>query len=63
MSARDTVTFYLHPKLRRQAENGNQNFIAKVSEVLEGAGLKVAFDSMIRQRGCVRWRAWGEASF
>lgn len=45
MSARDTVTFYLHPKLRRQAENGNQNFIVKVSEVLEGAGLKVAFDS------------------
>lgn len=45
MSARDTVTFYLHPKLRRQAENGNQNFIGKVTEVLEAAGLTVAFDS------------------
>lgn len=45
MSARNTVTFYLHPKLSRQAENGSQNFIAKVTEVLEGAGLKVAFDS------------------
>ena len=45
MSARETVTFYLHPRLRRQAENGNQNFIAKVSEVLDAAGLNVAFDS------------------
>ena len=45
MSARDTVTFYLHPKLRRQAENGNHNFISKVSEVLEAAGMTVAFDS------------------
>ena len=44
MSARDTVTFYLHPQLRKQAERGNHNFIQKVSEVLTGAGLKVAFD-------------------
>ena len=45
MNARDTVTFHLHPKLRRQAENANHNFIATVSEVLEAAGLVVAFDS------------------
>ena len=45
MSARETVTFYLPPQLRRQAENGNQNFIAKVSEVLQAAGQTVAFDS------------------
>ena len=44
MSARDTVTFYLHSKLRRQAENGNHNFIAQVSRVIEAAGLSVAFD-------------------
>ncbi|MEO1641579.1 MAG: hypothetical protein AAFU41_20310, partial [Pseudomonadota bacterium] len=44
MSARDTVTFYLHPQLRAQAERGNHNFIAKVSEVLKEAGLTVAFD-------------------
>jgi len=44
MSARNTVTFYLHPQLRRQAERGNHNFIAKVSEVLIEAGMQVAFD-------------------
>ncbi|MEL7181148.1 MAG: hypothetical protein AAFN63_15060, partial [Pseudomonadota bacterium] len=45
MSARDTVTFYLPPQLRKQAERGNHNFIGKVGEVLIGAGLQVAFDS------------------
>ncbi|MEJ8562267.1 hypothetical protein QTO30_14225 [Yoonia sp. GPGPB17] len=44
MSARDTVTFYLPPQLRKQAERGNQNFIKKVAEVLSEAGLTVAFD-------------------
>lgn len=44
MSARETVTFYLHPMLRKQAERGNHNFINKVSEVLQEAGLSVAFD-------------------
>ena len=44
MSARETVTFYLHSKLRKQAERGNHNFIKKVSEVLSEAGLEVAFD-------------------
>lgn len=44
MSDENTVTFYLHAKLRRQAEAGQHNFIAKVSEVLTGAGLQVAFD-------------------
>jgi len=44
MSARDTVTFYLHPKMRRQAENGNHNFINKVVDVLQAADLSVAFD-------------------
>lgn len=45
MSARDTVTFYLPPQLRKQAERGNHNFIKKVAEVLIGAGLSVAFDN------------------
>ena len=44
MRARDTVTFYLHPQLRKQAERGNHNFIKKVGEVLADAGLQVAFD-------------------
>ena len=44
MSAKDTVTFYLHPKLRKQAERGNHNFINLVSVVLADAGLQVAFD-------------------
>ncbi|PJI85884.1 capsular polysaccharide biosynthesis protein [Yoonia maricola] len=44
MNARDTVTFYLPPHLRKQAERGNHNFISKVSEVLTSAGLIVAFD-------------------
>ncbi len=38
MSARDTVTFYLPPQLRKQAERGNHNFIKKVGEVLTGCG-------------------------
>lgn len=45
MSAENTVTFYLHPKLRRQAERGNHNFIKKVSDVLTSSGLDVAFDA------------------
>ncbi len=44
MAASDTVTFYLHPQLRNQAERGNHNFINKVSEVLDEADLTVAFD-------------------
>jgi len=44
MSASDTVTFYLPPQLRKQAQRGNHNFIRKISEVLTGAGLTVAFD-------------------
>ena len=44
MSARETVTFYLHPQLRKQAERGNHNFINKVAEVLTEAGLEFAFD-------------------
>jgi hypothetical protein len=44
MSAEKTVTFYLHPQLRRQAERGQHNFIKKVGEVLGDAGLNVAFD-------------------
>ncbi len=44
MSARDTVTIYLPSQMRKQAERGNHNFIKKVSEVLIGAGLTVAFD-------------------
>lgn len=44
MSARDTVTFYLPPQLRKQAERGKHNFIRKVSEVLANGGLQVAFD-------------------
>ena len=44
MSARETVTFYLPPQLRKQAERGKHNFIGKVGEVLISAGLKVAFD-------------------
>jgi hypothetical protein len=45
MSARDTVTFYLPPQLRKQAERGGHNFIKRVGEVLSGAGLIVAFDN------------------
>ena len=44
MSARNTVTFYLPPQLRKQAERGNHNFIKKVGEVLTAAGLLVEFD-------------------
>lgn len=44
MSARNTVTFYLHPKLRRRAAQGNHNFINKICEVLADAGLQTAFD-------------------
>lgn len=45
MSARDTVTFYRHPKLRRRAENGNHNFLSKISDVLTEAGLQIAYDN------------------
>lgn len=45
MSARETVTFYLHPKLRKQAEQGKHNFIRNVAEVLTDSGLAVAFDA------------------
>lgn len=45
MSARETVTFYLHPKLRRQSERGQHNFIGKLSDVLTAAGLSVAYDN------------------
>ena len=44
MSTRDTVTFYLHPKLRRRAERGNHNFIGLMTEVLQEAGKSIAFD-------------------
>ena len=44
MSARDTVTFYLHPKLRARAERANHNFISQISQVLQDAGMQVAFD-------------------
>ena len=40
-----TVTFYLHPKLRRQAKAGHHNFIDKVGAVLTDAGLTVDFDT------------------
>lgn len=45
MSAHDTVTFYLHPTMRKQAERGNHNFVGKVGEVLTAAGFSVAFDN------------------
>ncbi|WP_019954320.1 hypothetical protein [Yoonia vestfoldensis] len=45
MSAASIVTFYLHPKLRKQAEEGRHNFIALICKVLTGAGLSVAFDN------------------
>ena len=44
MSTAKTVTFYLPARLRQQAMNGNHNFINKVTDVLQGAGLDVAFD-------------------
>lgn len=44
MSDKNTVTFYLYPKLRRQAEAGQHNFIAKIERVLTNAGLRVVFD-------------------
>jgi len=57
MSASDIVTFYLPPRLRKQAARGNHNFIRKISEVLTAAGLTVAFDDdddLARQRAMVR---------
>lgn len=45
MSTRDTVTFYLHPKLRRRAESGNHNFLTQIAEVLTQAGMKIAYDN------------------
>lgn len=44
MSDAKTVTFYLNPKLLRQAEAGNHNFINQVSAVLTETGMDVAFD-------------------
>jgi hypothetical protein len=44
MDPRDTVTFYLHPKLRRRAERGNHNFIAKLGEVLIASGMYLDYD-------------------
>ena len=44
MRATSTVTFYLHPQLRKQAERGHHNFIARISNVLTDAGLTVAYD-------------------
>ncbi len=44
MSEANTVTFYLHDQLRKQAEAGNHNFIKKMVEVLADAGLDIAFD-------------------
>ncbi len=57
MSAANTVTFYLHPKLRQQAERGNHNFIGHVAAVLESSGLTIAFDaddSLARLRALAR---------
>jgi len=45
MSDANTVTFYLHPKLRRQAERGKHNFIGKIGEVLTGAGMSLDYDN------------------
>jgi hypothetical protein len=45
MSAENTVTFYLHPTLRKQAERGNHNFVKNVSDVLTSSGLEIAFDT------------------
>lgn len=53
MSDAETVTFYLHSKLRKQAAGGRHNFIRKICEVVSAAGLGIAFDAddeMARQR-------------
>ena len=44
MALRNTVTFYLPLAMRRRAEAGEHNFIARLSEVLTQAGYSVAFD-------------------
>ena len=44
MSDEQTVTFYLHPKLRRQARAGKHNFISRMGRVLADAGMTIAFD-------------------
>ena len=54
MSARNTVTFYLHPKLRQRAENGNHNFLTKIADVLTQADQKIAYDN---DDGAARLRA------
>ncbi len=57
MSAASTVTFYLHPQLRKQAEDGRHNFIALIGKVLTDAGLSVAYDNdddIARLRALVR---------
>ncbi|MGJ8621804.1 MAG: hypothetical protein ACSHW1_03445 [Yoonia sp.] len=60
MTARNTVTFYLHPKLRRRATQGNHNFINKICNVLHGAGLQTAFDS---DDDAARLRAMGRSGY
>ncbi len=57
MSITSTVTFYLHPKLRKQAEQGKHNFIARMCQVVQGADMNVAFDDatdMARLRALAR---------
>lgn len=57
MSITSTVTFYLHPKLRKQAEQGKHNFIARMCDVLRAAGQEVLFDKaneMARLRAMAR---------
>ncbi|SFR53765.1 Capsule polysaccharide biosynthesis protein [Yoonia tamlensis] len=45
MVSENTVTFYLNPKMRRQAERGEQNFVHQTSAVLTAAGFDIAFDT------------------
>lgn len=45
MDTKNTVTFYLNAKMRRQAERGQQNFINQTREVLTAAGFDLAFDT------------------
>ncbi|KJZ19429.1 hypothetical protein [Loktanella sp. S4079] len=44
MSDEKTVTFYLSPQMRRQAERGNHNFIRQICRVVEEAGFSIAYD-------------------
>lgn len=45
MTGADTITFYLHPKLRKQAAAGRHNFIHKICEVVTASGLDIDFDA------------------